>query len=70
MNCIKYVSHPKKPDVKLDVTGEDVKKFEKDIYLLKKKIRLLSRKITTSAFKKTLFDYEFEVVNDKDPLVR
>jgi len=66
----KYVSHPKKPDVKLDVTGEDVKKFEKKGYIFDKEKNkiIVPGKITTSAFKKTLFDYEFEVVNDKDPL--
>src|SRR6266496_2460625 len=38
----KYVNDPKKPDVKLDVTGEEVKKYEKeDIYLIEKKILLL-----------------------------
>src|SRR5882757_10936755 len=34
----KYVSHPTKPDVKLDVTGEDVKNFEKKGYIFDKKI--------------------------------
>ena len=66
----KYVSHPKKPDVKLDVTGEDVKKFEKKGYIFDKEKNkiIVPGKMTTSAFKKTLFDYDFEVVNDKDPL--
>src|SRR5882757_5874525 len=46
----KYVSHLKKPDVKLDVTGEDVKNLRrKDIYLIKKIISIREEVILKKA---------------------
>src|SRR6266568_96022 len=47
----KYVNDPKKPDVKLDVTGEEVKKYAKRGYIFDKKDNkiIIPGKITESA---------------------
>src|SRR6266496_5991159 len=47
----KYVNDPKNPDVKLDVTGEEVKKYAKRGYIFNKEknIIIIPGKITESA---------------------
>src|SRR6266581_4500141 len=68
----KYVNDPKKPDVKLDVTGEEVKKYEKRGYIFnrEKNIIITPGKITESAKKYTLFDYDLHIVNEVDPIIQ
>src|SRR5258708_1688197 len=68
----KYVNDPKKPDIKLDVTGEEVKKYEKRGYLFdkEKNIIISPGKMTESAKNYTLFDYDLHIVNDQDPLIQ
>ena len=68
----KYVNDPKNPDVKLDVTGEEVKKYAKRGYIFDKKDNkiIIPGKITESAKKYTLFDYDLHIVNEVDPLIQ
>src|SRR5467141_709955 len=68
----KYVNDPKKPNVQLNVTGEEVKKYEKRGYLFdkEKNIIIIPGKITESAKNYTLFDYDLHIVNDQDPLIQ
>src|SRR6266496_660052 len=68
----KYVNDPKKPDVKLDVTGEEVKKYEKRGYIFnrEKNIIITPGNITESAKKYTLFDYDLHIVNEVDPIIQ
>src|SRR6266568_5215661 len=68
----KYVNDPKKPDVKLDVTGEEVKKYEKRGYIFNKEknIIITPGNITESAKKYTLFDYDLHIVNEVDPIIQ
>src|SRR5258708_36234410 len=63
----KYVNDPKKPDIKLDVTGEEVKKYEKRGYLFdkEKNIIISPGKIIESAKNYILFDYDLYIVNDQ-----
>src|SRR6266568_1806690 len=68
----KYVSHPKKPDTKLDVTGEEVKKYEERGYIFdreKNKIVIPGR-MAESAKRNTLFDYDLHIANELDPIVQ
>src|SRR6266496_3399796 len=68
----KYVNDPKNPDVKLDVTGEEVKKYAERGYIFDKKDNkiIIPGKITESAKKYTLFDYDLHIVNEVDPLIQ
>src|SRR6266581_1217506 len=68
----KYVNDPKNPDVKLDVTGEEVKKYAKRGYIFNKEknIIITPGKITESAKKYTLFDYDLHIVNEVDPIIQ
>ena len=68
----KYVKHPLKPNVDLDVTGEKVKKYENLGYIFNKKENKITipGKVTASAKKNTLFDYDFTIINEVDPLAQ
>src|SRR5258708_2067312 len=68
----KYVNHPKKSDIKLDVTGDKVKKFEKRGYIFDKEKNkiIIPGRITKSAKKNTLFDYDLKIINDYDPVIQ
>ena len=68
----KYVKHPKKSNVDLDVTGEKVKKYENLGYIFDKKENkiITPGMVIASAKKNRLFDYHLHIVDEKDPLVQ
>src|SRR5271163_1038400 len=68
----KFVNHPKKPDIKLDVTGKEVKKYMNRGYIFDKENNtiIIPGKKTESAFQKRLFDYDLTIMNELDPTIQ
>src|SRR5271163_1178775 len=68
----KFVNHPKKPDIKLDVTGPEVKKYMNRGYLFDKEnyTIIIPGKKTENAFQKRLFDYDLTIMNEFDPTIQ
>ena len=68
----KFVTDPKHPKTKLDVTGPEFKKYEKRGYIYDKQENSIikpSKKIE-SAFKNSLAKYELRIINNEDPLIQ
>src|SRR5271163_1880928 len=68
----KFVNHPKKPDIKLDVTGPEVRKYMNRGYIFDKENNtiIIPGKKTESAFQKRLFDYDLTIMNELDPTIQ